>query len=1027
MSPPLLLTALLLLAGLAGLSASAADTYPELVLGEFPAAYWPLTETTGTTAHDSTASATHGTYVGGFTLGADGPASLGTDSLAAAFNGSTGSVTTPFTFNPAAVGGVTFVAWTRLAAYNASSTSVLLQQDGPLGRTLLKVEGNIREFSTHLGNQASLSGVFVELNRWYHVALTYDPSTGAGRFYIDGVARNAFTVAAEQETAALLIARHKSLSDLHWNGALAHVAIFPAVLPAERIAALADWTPPPPPPPSEETALTFHVDPAHPAAADTNDGDPSTPLRTVVAAVALAEAGDTVLIHPGTYAETLTLTRSGAPDRPITFRAATPGSVTLAHAQTIVQADPASPAAHIVFEGLRFEGVPGESEQPALRPGHHWTLRDCRIRHAYQGVALETRHTPANDVTLTRVVIEDCFSNALVARGDAAAGLPGPARLRVEDSLLRRGNTSGYHGATTGGGAHFSGTSDVTLSRVISYDHHGPAFRFTWQDTGYLIEDCSVFGNHGREAWIGAGIWIEMSPGPGTVRRNTIFSNTGAALALLESGGISASENLFMDNDSAVTFRDQYEPWIGRASGVTRRLVNLDLRQNQFRAWRHAALTTWTDEDWSPRSGSPWANVLNANTYHPEGSGTFVSYGRNRTSPVTYTSLAALQSNLGWEASGAESPVTLPPGFTTFPTVAGPGPQLGTDAETYALDAALTGVAPGGRIVVPVHGRHEIVATAEGWSVVVYDLSGYKLLPLATTEPAVRDQLDAQLGSTPRWQPLFLAGQLQQDENGDLRLVATTGDGALLAEIMIEAHTLSARAEELGFVPGSVRFRRHGKLNTALTLPLQIGGTAEANHDYAVLPAQLAFAPHEQDRLLSITPLARNDYSPPQKAVTLTPAASPDYVSATTASVDIIELPYKQWRRAFFTPQELDAPAAGLIGYLADPDGDGAPNLHEFAFGGDPRLPATAALPQLIADANGRFFSFVCRTGVSGLTYELQTSNDLQDWTVAAIGPESVIETLDAHHEEVTTDVTSTTDGTRHFFRVNVIPLQGLE
>jgi hypothetical protein len=73
-------------------------------------------------------------------------------------------------------------------------------------------------------------------------------------------------------------------------------------------------------------ARDIHVDIANPAAADNNPGSVEKPLKSIAKAATLAGPGDTVLIHPGIYRESITLKTSGAPGKPITFKAATPMS-----------------------------------------------------------------------------------------------------------------------------------------------------------------------------------------------------------------------------------------------------------------------------------------------------------------------------------------------------------------------------------------------------------------------------------------------------------------------------------------------------------------------------------------------------------------------------------------------------------------------------------------------------------------------------------------------------------------------------
>lgn len=73
--------------------------------------------------------------------------------------------------------------------------------------------------------------------------------------------------------------------------------------------------------------ITYVVDQQHEAADDDNTGDADAPLRSISEAVRRAKPGDTVLVRPGVYRETVTLERSGRPDAPITLRAEKPGSV----------------------------------------------------------------------------------------------------------------------------------------------------------------------------------------------------------------------------------------------------------------------------------------------------------------------------------------------------------------------------------------------------------------------------------------------------------------------------------------------------------------------------------------------------------------------------------------------------------------------------------------------------------------------------------------------------------------------------
>jgi len=74
---------------------------------------------------------------------------------------------------------------------------------------------------------------------------------------------------------------------------------------------------------------TYHVAQNVYNADDNNEGSMEYPFKTIAAASAVAKAGDTVIIHEGTYRETLTPLNSGSASAPIVYRAASGEDVTV--------------------------------------------------------------------------------------------------------------------------------------------------------------------------------------------------------------------------------------------------------------------------------------------------------------------------------------------------------------------------------------------------------------------------------------------------------------------------------------------------------------------------------------------------------------------------------------------------------------------------------------------------------------------------------------------------------------------------
>jgi PKD repeat protein len=84
------------------------------------------------------------------------------------------------------------------------------------------------------------------------------------------------------------------------------------------------------------------------------------------------------------------------------------------------------------------------------------------------------------------------------------------------------------------------------------------------------------------------------------------------------------------------------------------------------------------------------------------------------------------------------------------------------------------------------------------------------------------------------------------------------------------------------------------------------------------------------------------------------------------------------WQQAKFTSAELSDPM--ISSPNADPDRDGIPNLLEYAFGLEPKIPNTNAAP-VGAITNGYFtLTYSQFKAATDLTFTAETSNDLLTW-----------------------------------------------
>jgi len=130
---------------------------------------------------------------------------------------------------------------------------------------------------------------------------------------------------------------------------------------------------------------------------------------------------------------------------------------------------------------------------------------------------------------------------------------------------------------------------------------------------------------------------------------------------------------------------------------------------------------------------------------------------------------------------------------------------------------------------------------------------------------------------------------------------------------------------------------------------------------------------------------------------------------------------YASWRTSRF-PGEMSEQEL-VSGPSADPDGDGVPNLLEYAFAGDPLASDRSVLPAgEVLTVNGqKYLALTYRQSLSApdVTYHVESSSDLVSWAPAATETVTSIENDD--HELITVRKTETLGSSpRKFLRIRV-------
>ncbi len=128
------------------------------------------------------------------------------------------------------------------------------------------------------------------------------------------------------------------------------------------------------------------------------------------------------------------------------------------------------------------------------------------------------------------------------------------------------------------------------------------------------------------------------------------------------------------------------------------------------------------------------------------------------------------------------------------------------------------------------------------------------------------------------------------------------------------------------------------------------------------------------------------------------------------------------WQNLWFDEEELLD--ENISGPMADPNGNGVPNLLEFAFGGDPVGPGSAPLQELSLTEEGRLKLSHRRLKDSAqLQYIVEASSNLVDWSSTGLTVLEILPADEDGYETITVlDDIAAAGSAKRFMRVRVIP-----
>jgi len=289
--------------------------------------------------------------------------------------------------------------------------------------------------------------------------------------------------------------------------------------------------------PALGNAQTFHV---APTGQDANPGTAALPWRTVTKAAQTLTAGQTALIHGGTYAEQdIRFAHSGAPGQPITLQAA-PGETPIIDAGFTTSYPP--------------DGI-GETPVIQIDGRHHITLDGLTLMRGRTSNIFIANDQPTTDITIRNCTLRDFTT------GDNAASIyvnTNAHRIVIRDNVIK--GRQGDKRANVANGIILFNVGDVTIANNEIADLvQGISYKHSVDRTdAVIVENNSIHDitDYGmlwskKDAIIRGNLFYRngLSPGNSTI---LVFQEAAPCGSLVSSGN-RIEHNTLVDNSAGIT------------------------------------------------------------------------------------------------------------------------------------------------------------------------------------------------------------------------------------------------------------------------------------------------------------------------------------------------------------------------------------------------------------------------------------------------------------------------------------------
>jgi parallel beta-helix repeat protein len=285
--------------------------------------------------------------------------------------------------------------------------------------------------------------------------------------------------------------------------------------------------------PVQAVAATLYVDNHNGACSNAGPGTSSLPYCTISAAASVASAGQTVLVDPGVYPESVTVKNSGTPSAPVVFAAAPGAAVTVTGGGALAHGFTLSSKSWITVRGFNVTSTTGAGIY--VSGGSHVMIADDHV--SYAGLPVSGKTAPGIQLSNTT----DSVVSGNVCERNTKAGIYLASyadRNQVVGNTTTK-NAAGYTRMAPGIDVR---TSSNTVAYNVSHDNEDSGLQFyTGAGSNFVFGNVSYAnGDHGiddlnapNQVIVGnsiygnvtAGINLEGSSTGGTVENNVSVDN----------------------------------------------------------------------------------------------------------------------------------------------------------------------------------------------------------------------------------------------------------------------------------------------------------------------------------------------------------------------------------------------------------------------------------------------------------------------------------------------------------------------